>query len=65
MIASVASPSQFHGSWGNPEVYWRAHQYVRNVWPYYNRSGGADHIWSNTRDAGGCSNPWGSIWDQV
>lgn len=55
----------FHGSWGNPEVYWRAHQYVRSVWPYFNRSGGADHIWSNTRDAAGCSNPWGSIWDQT
>ena len=31
-----------HGSWGNPEVYWRALQYVRSVWPFWNRTGGAD-----------------------
>ena len=54
-----------HGSWGNPEVYWRAQRYIAAVWPFWNRTGGRDHIWTNTRDAGGCSNPWGSIWDQV
>lgn len=54
-----------HGSWGNPEIYWRAFQYIRNVLPFWNRTQGADHVWTNTRDAGGCSNPWGSIWDQT
>jgi len=47
------------------QVYWRAHRYIANVWPFWNRTQGADHIWTNTRDAGGCSNPWGSIWDQT
>jgi hypothetical protein len=54
-----------HGSWGNPEIYLRAHRYISTVWPFWNRSKGADHIWTNTRDAGGCSNPWGGIWDQT
>lgn len=54
-----------HGSWGNPELYWRAQRYIASVLPFWNRTQGADHIWTNTRDAGGCSNPWGSIWDQV
>ena len=54
-----------HGSWGNPEIYWRAQRYIASVWPFWNRTQGADHIWTNTRDAGGCSNPWGSIWDQT
>ena len=54
-----------HGSWGNPEIYWRALQYVRDVFPFWNRTNGRDHMWTNTRDAGGCSNPWGSIWDQT
>ena len=26
-------------------------------------SGGADHIFPLTRDAGGCATPWGSIWE--
>ena len=54
-----------HGSWGNPEIFWRAHNYISTVFPFWNRTRGADHIWTNTRDAGACSNPWGSIWDQV
>ena len=84
----------FHGSWGNPKVYWRAStgqepgasladilsrtppasflevyggasRYVRTHFPFWNASGGADHIWANTRDAGTCSNPWGSIWEET
>lgn len=55
----------FHGSWGNPEIYWRAQRYIASTWPFWNRTRGADHIWTITRDAGGCSSPWGSIWDQV
>ena len=54
-----------HGSWGNPELYLRAQRYVATVFPFWNRSKGADHIWTNTRDAGGCSNPWGTIWEQT
>ena len=23
----------WHGSWGNPEVYYRAHRYISQVWP--------------------------------
>lgn len=55
----------FHGSWGNPEIYWRGIKYVRTHFPFWNASGGADHIVVNTRDAGGCSNPWGSIWRET
>ena len=51
----------FHGSWGNPEIYWRAGKYVMTHFPFWNASGGADHIFVNTRDAAACSNPWGSI----
>ena len=45
----------FHGCWGNPEVYWRAHRYIKTTYPYWNRTNGADHIWTNTRDAASCS----------
>ncbi|EOD25588.1 hypothetical protein EMIHUDRAFT_457504 [Emiliania huxleyi CCMP1516] len=31
----------FQGSWGNPEVYFRAARYVSQAWPYWNASGGA------------------------
>mmetsp|Transcript_38002 Transcript_38002/g.127179 ORF Transcript_38002/g.127179 Transcript_38002/m.127179 type:complete len:561 (+) Transcript_38002:25-1707(+) len=31
-----------HGSWGNPEVYLRAHRYVVTHFPYWNASRGAD-----------------------
>ena len=55
----------FHGSWGNPEVYWRGLKYVRTHFPFWNASGGADHIVVNTRDAGACSTPWGSIWRET
>ena len=47
----------FHGSWGNPELYWRTHKYVTTHFPFWNATGGADHIWVNTRDAAACSNP--------
>ena len=38
---------------------------MRTHFPFWNASGGADHIWANTRDAGTCSNPWGSIWEET
>ena len=55
----------FHGSWGNPEVYYRAHQYISQLWPYWNASGGADHLWALARDAAACATPWGSLLDEL
>ena len=26
----------FHGSWGNPELYWRAQRYVMSIFPFWN-----------------------------
>ena len=46
-----------HGAWGNPEVYLRAHRYIRTHFPYWNASQGKDHIWTVTRDAAACSTP--------
>mmetsp|Transcript_13903 Transcript_13903/g.42397 ORF Transcript_13903/g.42397 Transcript_13903/m.42397 type:complete len:751 (-) Transcript_13903:639-2891(-) len=54
-----------HGAWGNPEVYLRAHRYIRTHFPYWNASQGKDHIWTVTRDAAACSTPWGSVWEQT
>ena len=48
----------FQGAWGNPEVYYRAHRYVSTFWPYWNRSGGTDHVFAIARDAAACSTPW-------
>lgn len=55
----------FHGSWGNPEVYYRAHQYVSQLWPHWNASGGADHLWALARDAAACATPWGSLLEEL
>ena len=51
----------FHGAWGNPEAYYRAHRYVATAFPFWNTSGGADHIWAVARDAAACATPWGSM----
>ena len=51
--------------WGSPAVYWRAHRYVTTAWPYFNRSGGRDHLWPVARDAGSCATPWGSLLDEL
>ena len=42
-----------------------AGKYVATHFPFWNRSGGADHIFVNTRDAAACSNPWGSIYRET
>lgn len=55
----------WHGSWGNPEVYYRAHQYISTVFPFWNASGGADHVWTIARDAGACATPWGSLQEEL
>jgi len=55
----------FHGSWGNPEVYYRAHQYITQLWPYWNASSGSDHLWALARDAGACATPWGSLLEEM
>ena len=55
----------WHGSWGNPEVYYRAHRYLSSAWPYWNASGGADHLWAVARDAAACATPWGSLLDEL
>ena len=55
----------WHGSWGNPEVYYRAHHYIRTVHPFWNASGGADHLWTIARDAAACATPWGSLREEL
>jgi hypothetical protein len=55
----------FHGSWGNPEVYYRAHRYISTALPYWNASGGADHLWAIGRDAAACDTPWGSLLEEL
>ena len=55
----------FQGAWGNPEVYYRAHRYVSTFWPYWNRSGGTDHVFAIARDAAACSTPWGSLREEL
>ena len=48
MLAQVPT-WDFHGSWGNPELYWRTHKYVTTHFPFWNASGGADHaaLWAS------------------
>ena len=55
----------WHGSWGNPEVYYRAHRYISTAYPYWNASGGADHLWAIARDAAACDTPWGSLLEEL
>ena len=55
----------WHGSWGNPEVYYRAHRYISTIYPYWNASGGADHVWAIARDAAACDTPWGSLLEEL
>ena len=55
----------FHGSWGNPEVYYRAHRYISSAFPFWNASGGADHVWALARDAAACATPWGSMLEEL
>ncbi len=39
------------------QVYRRALAYISSTWPYWNRSGGADHIWTFPHDEGACLAP--------
>ena len=55
----------WHGSWGNAEVYYRAHRYISSFYPYWNASGGADHVWAIARDAAACDTPWGSLREEL
>ena len=55
----------WHGSWGNPEVYYRAHRYISTTFPFWNASGGADHVWAIARDAAACATPWGSLLEEL
>ena len=55
----------WHGAWGNPEVYYRAHRYISTAYPFWNRSGGADHLWAIARDAAACDTPWGSLLEEL
>ena len=55
----------WHGSWGNAEVYYRAHRYISTFLPYWNASGGADHVWAIARDAAACDTPWGSLQEEL
>ena len=51
----------WEGCWGPLDSYYRAHRYVATFYPWHNASGGADHIWAISRDAGSCDLPWGSL----
>lgn len=55
----------WHGAWGNPEVYYRAHRYITTMYPFWNASGGADHVWTIARDAAACATPWGSLLEEL
>ena len=35
-------------------VYLRAYEHIRSAYPYWNRSGGADHLWTFPHDEGAC-----------
>ena len=35
------------------------------MWPYWNASGGSDHLWAIARDAGACATPWGSLLEVI
>ena len=55
----------FQGAWGNPEVHYRTARYVSQAYPYWNASGGRDHLWAVARDAGACATPWGSLLEEM
>ena len=64
-VLCAARRWDWHGSWGNPEVYYRAHRYITSAHPYWNASGGADHVWAIARDAAACDTPWGSLLEEL
>ena len=39
------------------DFYRRAYQYIRQAYPFWNRSGGADHLWTFPHDEGACLAP--------
>jgi len=49
------------GAWGSKEIFYRAHRYIYTTFPFWNRSAGADHVWLVSRDAGTCSDQYGSL----
>jgi hypothetical protein len=55
----------FHGAWGNNEVYYRGARYISTAHPMWNASGGADHLWAVARDAAACATPWGSLREEL
>ena len=48
-----------------PQVYYRAARYIRDAYPFWNASGGADHVWAIARDAAACATPWGSLLEEL
>ena len=51
----------WEGCWGSLDGFYRAHRYVSTFFPWWNRTSGADHVWSISRDAGSCDSPFGSL----
>ena len=51
----------WEGCWGPLDGFYRAHRYVSTFFPWWNATGGADHVWSVSRDAGACDSPFGSL----
>ena len=39
------------------DVYRQAYEYIRHAFPFWNRSGGADHVWTFPHDEGACLAP--------
>ena len=61
----MAHPVYLQGSWGNPEVYYRAVRYISTALPFWNASGGRDHAFAIARDAAACGTPWGSLLEEL
>jgi len=59
-------PEKYHGSrpFGSSNMVREAYRWLSRAYPYFNRTGGQDHIWFFPHDEGACSAPK-EIWTGV
>eukprot|EP00850_Spirogloea_muscicola_P023503 SM000362S13790 [mRNA] locus=s362:53583:57514:- [translate_table: standard] len=50
--------------WHVADIYQQAYEYIRDTYPYWNRHGGKDHIWTFMFDEGACMAP-AAVWSSV